>query len=58
VQAQLKINKFRRSSDRTGSGLYVSQWLDAPASGTHVVTVGGTEWTVADSINYAPRRSS
>jgi lysophospholipase L1-like esterase len=56
AQAQVKINKFIRSSDRTGLGALVSAWLDPAVTGTQVVTIGGNAWTMADSINFDARK--
>lgn len=54
--ANLDINTFYRSGDRTGLGVTIPQWLDPAVSGTQVVGTSATAWTLADSINFDAKK--
>lgn len=52
----IPVDVFLRSSDRLHITAYINRWLDPAVSGTHYVGVGGTGFTLADSINFEARK--
>ena len=54
--ANIDVNAFVRSGDRTGIGVTIPQWLDAAVTGTHVVGCSASAWTLADSINFDAKK--
>lgn len=54
--ANVAVNAFIRSADRTGIGAVIPQWLDAGVSGTHVVGISGSAYQLSDSINFDAKK--